>query len=434
MAQPARPDSDYRRIAIIGLAVIALTFGVFGLWAAFAPLGSAVIGPGSIAVESNRKTLQHLEGGIVRRILVREGQQVRAGQVLFELDPLQATASLDITRTQYFTLLARADRLTSERDRLPAVRFSPEVLSQQADPVVRQAMLDEMRQFQERRSTLEGQISILRTRAAQYREQIGGIDRQKAGMEEQVRLLNDELTGLNELYQKNLVPRPRLLALERERASIQSQIGRAIGERAQAEKAIGEANLQVEQIRKQFDEEIAKELADIKVQTTELREKLTVAQDVARRIRITSPVSGTAQNLRVFTEGAVIRPAEPLVDVVPAQGGFEIHAQFSPNDVDSLHPGMVAELRFPSFHSRQIPVVEGRIATVSRDRLVDEATKTPYFLVTVTLKDEDLPRELKGKLVAGMPAEVVVPTGTRTTLQYLFNPLTNALRKAMREE
>lgn len=434
MATPAPPNSDYRRLALIGLAIIGVTFGVFGLWAAFAPLSSAVIGHGFIAVETNRKTIQHLEGGIVRKINVREGQAVKAGEVLFELDPVQPTASLEITRTQLFTLLARADRLASERDRRPTVQFSPEVLAQQADPLVRQAMMDEMRQFQERRAALEGQISILQTRAAQYREQIGGIDRQQAGMETQVKLLNEELTGLNELYEKNLVPKPRLLALERERAQIQSQIGRAIGERAQAEKAIGEANLQVQQIRKQFDQELAKELADIQAQTAELREKYTVAQDVARRIKITSPVSGTAQNLKVFTEGAVIRSAEPLVDVVPAKGGFEIHAQFSPNDVDSLHPGMVAELRFPSFHSRKIPVIEGEIATVSRDRLYDEATKTAYFLVTVHLQDGDLPKELDGKLVAGMPAEVVVPTGARTTLQYLFNPLTNSLRKAMREE
>lgn len=419
---------------MIGLVVIAVTFGVFGLWAAFAPLGSAVIGQGFIAIETNRKTIQHLEGGIVRKILIREGQKVKAGDVLFELDPLQPTASLEITRTQLFTLLARADRLVSERDGLASIRFSPEVLAEQDNPLVKQAMFDETRQFQERRATLAGQVSILRTRAAQFREQIGGIDRQQAGMEEQVRLLEDELEGLRQLYEKNLVPRPRLLALERERAQIQSQIGRAIGERAQAEKAIGEANLQVEQIQQQFHQDIAKELADIQAQTAELREKFAVAQDVARRVKITSPVSGAVQNLRVFTEGAVIRSAEPLVDVVPAQGGFEIHAQFSPNDVDSLHPGMLAELRFPSFHTRNIPMIEGRISTVSRDRLYDEATRTPYFLATVHLTEANLPKELEGKLVAGMPAEVVVPTGARTALQYLFNPLTNSLRKAMREE
>ncbi len=434
MNKPNLPSSDYRRIALIGVGIIVFTFGILGLWAAFAPLSSAVIGSGTISSENNRKTLQHLEGGILRRIAVSEGDQVQAGQVLFELDPVQPSASLEITRSQLYTLLARADRLKSERDRLASVRFSPEVLAEQSDPLVRQTIQDEQRQFQERRTSIQGQVDILRSRAAQYREQIGGIDRQQAAMETQVRLLNDELSGLEELYDKNLVPRPRLLALERERAQIQSQIGRAIGERAQALQAIGEAELQAQQILKQFDEANARELADIQVQIAEVREKFTVAEDVASRVRVTSPVAGTAQNLRVHTEGAVIRPAEPLVDIVPAQGGFEIRAQFSPNDVDNLHPGMVAEIRFPSFHSLKLPMIEGRVSTVSRDRLVDEATNTPYFLVTIQLQEEELPQELRGKLVAGMPAEVVVPTGARSALEYLFNPLTNALRKSMREE
>jgi HlyD family type I secretion membrane fusion protein len=428
------PSSDFRRIARIGLIVVVLTFGVLGLWAAFAPLGAAVIGPGTIAIETNRKTIQHLEGGIVRKIHVREGDRVKAGQLLVELDPLQPTAGVEITRTQLFTLLARSDRLASERDGLASVRFSPEVLAQSADPIVRQAMNDEMRQFQERRATISGQVAILRSRAAQYREQISGIDRQKKAMLGQDRILEEELSGLRELYEKQLVPKPRLLALEREQQQISGQVGRLEADRAQAEKAIGESQLQAEQLQKEFQQSIAKELADIQAQTTELKEKYTVAQDVARRVNITSPVTGSVQGLRVFTEGAVIRGAEPIMDIVPAQGGFEIHAQFSPTDVDSLHPGMRTELRFPSFHQRNIPIVEGRIATVSQDRLVDEASKTAYFLVTIHLNEKDLPPALRGKLVAGMPAEVIVPTGSRTALEYIFNPLTNALRKAGREE
>lgn len=429
-----RPSSDYRRIAMIGLALILFTFGILGGWAAFAPLGSAVIGHGVIAVESNRQTIQHLEGGIVRKILVREGDPVRAGQVLFELDPVQPSANVEITRNQLFTLLARADRLSAERDHLGAVRFSPEVLAKQNDPIVAKAIEDELRQFQERRASVAGQVAILESRAGQYREQIGGIDAQLAGMRDQVKLLDDELQGLTELYQKDLVPKPRLLAVQRERANVQSSIGRLIGEKAQAQKAVGEATLQARQTRQQFDQEAVKELADIQAQTADLREKYTVAEDVAKRISVTSPVTGTAQNLHVFTEGAVVRSAEPLVDIVPSHGDFVIHAQFSPNDVDSLHPGMKAELRFPAFHSRNIPVIDGAVASVSHDRLVDEGTHQPYFLVIIRLHDKNLPQEMRGKLVAGMPAEVVVPTGERTALEYIFNPLTSALRKTGREE
>jgi HlyD family type I secretion membrane fusion protein len=172
----------------------------------------------------------------------------------------------------------------------------------------------------------------------------------------------------------------------------------------------------------------------VQAQLADMRSKYTVAQDIAKRISVPSPVDGTAQNLRVFTEGAVVRTAEPLVDIVPEHGDFVINAQFSPNDVDSVRQGAKAELRFSSFHSRTIPVIQGRVASVSTDRLVDEATHAPYFLAIVRIRDGDLPPEVRGKLVAGMPAEVVVPTGDRTLLQYLFNPLTNALRKTMREK
>jgi HlyD family type I secretion membrane fusion protein len=171
----------------------------------------------------------------------------------------------------------------------------------------------------------------------------------------------------------------------------------------------------------------------VQAQTTDLRQKYTVAQDIAHRINLISPVDGTAQNLRIFTEGAVVRTAEPLVDIVPSKGDLVINAQFSPNDVDTIRAGARAELRFPSFHSRTVPVIQGRVSSISHDRLVDEATHTPYFLVIVRIQEADLPLEVRGKLTPGLPAEVVLPTGDRTLLEYLFNPLTNALRKTMRE-
>lgn len=434
MADIARPSDNYKRLSAIGIGVIVITFGVLGTWAACAPLGSAVIGHGMVAVESNRQTIQHLEGGMIRKILVHEGDAVRAGQVLFELDPVQPTATLGIIRNQLFTLLARTDRLNAERNHAGSVQFSPEVLAQLGDPIVGQAVQDERRQFQERQGTIRGQVEILNSRVSQYREQIRGIDQQRASMEEQVSYLNEELVGLNELYKKNLVPKPRVLALERERAQIRGQIGRALSEKASAEKAIGETTLQARQVQQQFDQDVAKELAEIQAQTTDLREKFTVAQDVAKRIKVTSPVSGTAQNVRFFTVGAVVRPAEPMVEIAPDQGQMTIHAQFSPNDIDSVHAGMRAELRFPSFHSRKIPVIEGHVDTVSQDRLIDEVSHAPYFLAIVKITDTDMPPELRGRLKAGLPAEVVVPTGDRTALEYMFNPLTNALRKTMREK
>ena len=434
MADIKRPTDNYKAVATIGIGLIVLTFGVMGTWAAFAPLGSAVIGHGTVAATESRQTVQHLEGGIIQKIYVHEGEHVKAGQVLFELDSVQSNASLGIVKNQLYTLLARSDRLNAERNHLSNVRFSLDVLSQSSDPIVRQAITDEQSQFRERQGTVLGQVDILNARIGQYHEQIQGINLQRASMEDQVVFLNDELSGLNELYAKNLVPKSRLLALEREKSQIQGQIGRLLSDKASAEKAIGETTLQARQIRQQFDQEVARDLGEVQPQTIDLKEKLAVAQDVSKRSEVRAPLSGTVQGLRFQTEGAVVRPAETLVEIAPDQGGMMIHAQFSPNDVDSIHTGMKAELRFSTFHSRTTPVIQGTISSISQDRFVDEATHTPYFLAIVNIKDTDMPSNLKARLKAGMPAEVVVPTGERTALEYMFNPLTNALHKSMREK
>lgn len=434
-APPPSPDKlDHRRVARIGYALILGTFGLLGLWAAFAPLDSAVIAPGLVSVESSRKTVQHLEGGIVSAIHVTEGQRVRSGQLLYELDPTQARASYDIMRTQAVRLQAQEARLLAERDNRPAPIFPAVLVRQNADPLVGSTLADEGRIFSERRSALEGQISILTARLDQYNSEITGIDREIASLREQAAFLEDEISGLSELYERDLVPKPRLLALQRERAGVQGRIGRLIADRAKAQKAIGEARLQMSQIKRQFYEEASRELADVRTKLGEIQERFVVAQDTVRRIRILAPVSGAIQNVRVSTVGAVIRPGEPIVDIAPDREELVIHAHFSPNDVDNVRPGMKTEVRFPSFHSRNLPLINGTILSVSGDRLVDDATKQPYFLGVIHVGEQELPQALHGKLQAGLPAEVIVPTGERTVLEYIFQPLSNALRLSGREE
>ena len=229
------------------------------------------------------------------------------------------------------------------------------------------------------------------------------------------------------------MPKPRLLAVQRERSQLQGQIGRSLADKARAEKSISETELQERQLQQQFYQDVSKELADIETQSADLRQRFTVAQDQYQRVDVPAPMSGTAQNLRVFTEGAVVRPGDPLVDIAPDHGRLIIQARLSPNDVDGVHAGQTTEIRFPSFHSRTMPVISGRIRSMSQDRLVDEATHAPYYLSVIDIDETKLPVELQGKLRAGMPAEVVIPTGARTALQYMLNPMTNALRKSMRE-
>jgi len=434
MADIARPHHDIRRSAAIGLAIIAGTFGVIGIWSAVTPLNSAVIGHGVVAVESNRQTVQHFEGGIISKILVHEGDKVTAGQVLFQLDPVQTNATLDIAKNQLYNLLAKSDRLAAERDNRPSIRFSEELVRAKSDPVVNLAILDETRQFNERRRTLESQTAILNTRIEEFKTEIQGVDQQRASLKDQISFIDEELSGLTTLYKSDLVPKPRLLALQGDHARLQGQMGELVAEKAKAEKSIGETQLQIRQLRQQFDQDVSKDAADVQTQIGDIRQRFIVAQDAVKRINITAPMSGMAQNLRVFTEGAVIRPGDPLVDIAPDQGNMVIQARFSPNDVDSVHAGQDAELRFSTFHSRTIPVIEGKIKTVSQDRLSDEATHTPYYLAIVNIQDRNLPPEIKGKLVAGLPAEVIVQTGARTALQYIWQPLTNALHQTMREQ
>lgn len=429
-----RPTDNYKTVARIGYAIIAFTFvGMLG-WAAIAPLDSAVIANGAISAEGNRKTVQHLEGGMLRKILVREGQQVKAGQLLFELDATQANAAAGITKNQYVALKAMEARLTAERDQRPSITFPADLLAQRSDPMVARAIADEQAQFTERRQTLSGQIDLMNAQRSQFQSEIDGIERQTQGLKDQLGFIEDELNDLRKIYDKGLVPRPRLLAMEREQASLSGSIGRLTADRAKAVQGMGETQLKIRQIKQQFFEEVSQNITETRVKLAEVTEKEVVASDAQKRINIVSPVNGTAQNLRFFTEGAVIRPGEPMVDIAPSDEAFVIQAHFQPTDVDNVHAGMVTEVRLPAFHSRKIPILNGKIVSISRDRLSDPEGKTVYFLGIVQVDIKQLPKEFRSKITAGMPAQVIVPTGERTVLQYLFSPLKDTLRTTMREE
>lgn len=429
-----RPTDNFRSVAKIGYIVIGLCLLVPLIWAALAQLDSAVVAPGIITSSGNRKTVQHLEGGIVRKILVREGEQVKAGQLLFELDPTQTDAMAGITRNQYVALQATEARLVAERDQRASIAFPAELLRQRADPMVARALADEQAQFMERRQTIQGQVDLMNGQRDQFQSEIEGIDRQTQGLKDQLGYINDELGDLRKIYEKGLVPRPRLLALEREQASLSGSIGRLTADRAKAVQGLSDTQLKIRQIKQEFYTEVSQAIAETRLKLNEVTEKELVASDAQKRVKVLAPVSGTAQSLRVYTEGAVIRPAEPLIDIAPDTKDYIIQAHFSPTDVDNIHPGMVTEVRLPAFHSRKIPILNGKIESISRDRLTDAEGKTSYFLAIVRVDINQLPPEFRSRVTAGMPAEVIVSTGERTVLQYLFSPLRDTLRKTMREE
>jgi HlyD family type I secretion membrane fusion protein len=307
------------------------------------------------------------------------------------------------------------------------------VLAQASNPVVATAMADETRQFVERRGTIDSQVAVLQTRISEYRTEIEGIQEQYQGMQRQVALLDDEIGGLNTLFDKGLVPKPRIQELQRARAQLQGQIGGSIADKARTEKSIGETQLQITQVRQQFAEEVSRDLAEVTTQVGDIRQRFAVAQDQARRVNITAPMDGVMQNVHVFTVGGVVRPGEPLAEIAPDHGKMIIEARFSPTDVDSVHAGQTVQVRFASFHSRTTPVIEGVIRSVSQDRLTDDATHTAYYMAVIDVNENALPPEIKGRLRAGLPAQVVATTGSRTALQYTFSPLTTALTGTMRE-
>jgi HlyD family secretion protein len=429
------PLADWRRPARLGYVLIGIALGGFGAWAATATLAGGIIAPGVVAVQSNRKTVQHLEGGIVSKVLVREGDEVAEGQVLFRLEPVQPNSNEQMLRQQLGQARILEARLLAERDQLPDVVVPKDLAGQKDDLVVTHAIQDQLTQFRDRKQALSAQIDVFQAKIQQIREGIRGMAIDRQSTESQLGYIKQELAAVGELRDKALVPLPRLLGLERERTRLEGSVGKLITEQAKAESTVQEARLQIQQLRNKFQDEIGVALVEVRRKVAEIQEKLAVAQDVLRRVDIRAPSAGTVQNLKVFTIGQVIRPAEALLDIVPANDQLMVEAHFSPNDIDGVYAGQAAEIRFPAFHDRTIPVIEGTLASISRDRLIDEANnKEPYFLGQVAVNRTDIPGALNERLRAGMPAELIVSTGERTMLSYLVSPLTESLRKSFTEK
>jgi HlyD family type I secretion membrane fusion protein len=432
--RPPVSSSDYKSVALAGYLVIAFGFGGMLTYGAFAHLDSAVSAHASVAVESRRQVLQHLEGGIVREILVREGDRVAQGQVLLRLDDTQARANLDLFQNQLNSSLALEARLLAERDRKSEIDFPKEISVYEARTPLAKAIEDQQVQFSQRRASFDSQVSILRSRETALQEEIEGLKREGQSAEQQLYFIDDELKGVRELTDKGLVPKTRRNALEREKARLDGVVGRNDIEAAKARNSINEIQLQINQLEQRMQEEVANSLQDVRPKIADLREKVRVAQDSMRRLDMTAPRAGLVQNVRVSTVGQVLRPGDAVLEIVPQNDQLVIEAQIQPVDADSVHPGMMAEVRFPSFHSRTTPMILGKVRTVSSDRLIDDMTRQPYFLAQISTEDTDLPPDLTSRLRAGMPAEVVFPTGERSILEYLLSPLKDAFRNTFREK
>ncbi|WP_295406217.1 HlyD family type I secretion periplasmic adaptor subunit [uncultured Thiocystis sp.] len=427
------PTSD-RPERIAGLLLLLVAFGGFGLWAAFAPIDGAAVASGVVAVESARKTIQHLDGGTVSEILVREGDRVAAGDIIIRLDDTQASAQLEITRGQYLSLRAQESRLVAERDDLPEIVFSEDLLTARDDPRIHEAIIGEKRVFDARRGALIGEQQVLQQRREQLEQQIQGLEALAASKLKRLNLYQEEITGLDKLFAKGLGDKSRLLEWERLAAEVDGERGQHQSDIASARVQIGETEIQSAQLKRKFTSEVVTELRDIETKLADLRERMRALQQTLERTVIRAPVAGAVVGSSIHTIGGVIRPGDQLLDIVPENESFIIEAQVQPMDIDRVSPGLEADLHMSAFNTRTTPVIPGTVLTVSADRLIDKATNRPYYLARIRVNPEGMEQLKARPLQAGMPVEAMIKTGERTFFDYLIRPFTDRLARAFREE
>ena len=424
-----------QRYMIVGIAIVGfVTFGIGG-WAATSELTGAVIGQGVLVVDSSVKKVQHPTGGVVGELRVREGDRVKAGDILVRLDETQTLANATIITKSFDELLARQARLEAERDNADQIVF-PKLLLERArdtDSEAARAIAAERSLFDLRRQARGGQKAQLKERSAQLQEEIKGYIGQAEAKQKEVDFIHQELEGVRTLWQKNLVPMNRLTALERDTARLEGERSQLSGMIAQAKGKIAEIGLQVIQVDQDLRTEVGKDLIEARSKISETAERKTAAVDQLNRIDIRAPQSGRVHQLTVHTVGGVISPGEQIMLIVPDADALAVEVKIAPRDVDQVYVGQTASMRFAAFDQKTTPGIEGEVSMVSADLTQDQRTGTSYYTVRVLLKPEELARLGNAKLVAGMPVDVFIKTPGRTALSYLIKPLRDQAERAFKE-
>jgi len=417
-----------------GIATVFLFFGVFGAWAALAPLSSAALAPGVVKVDTNRKTVQHLEGGIVREIHVREGDRVEAGQVLITLDETQARASIDLLQGRRDAALAMQARLVAQRDEKDSISFPEAILEKRGHPKIDEILSGQESIFRTQRKSLAEQTEILKRRIEQLSEERRGLEGQIGSEKDQLALVEEEIDGLEALVEKGFARKPRLLALKRRRAEIEEELGQRRSAIAQTRQEILASELKIEELRTRFMDESLRQLREVQQEVFDLNERVAATRDILERTHIVAPQAGTVVGMQVHTLGGIVAPGAAVLDIVPSQEKLVVEAQVDPRDIDSVKKGLPASVRFGAFNLRNTPPVDGYVDFVSADRFSDQQTGAAYFQARIILPEESL-KALEGReLVSGMQADVMIVTGERTALDYLLAPLLRSLERSMREE
>lgn len=430
------PAPDIR----MGLLIAAVFSIAFLGWAAFARLDAAAFAVGHTTVAGQRQTVQHRDGGIVGALFVREGQVVKRGDVLIRLAAPAVIAQERVLASQAIWLIAQRARLRAEQAGQGTIDVPPEFasLSPEDHADADAAMRAQQHQLLARSALLTTQEGVARSEGNQAGEQVVGYRQQVAAINEQERLLTDELESLREVAEKGFVSKTRIRALERARADLVGQRGRLQAARASSSSMVGESRLKALEARQNLQEKIASDLRDTQTLIGDALPKWSAAQDELARTEIRAPTSGTVVGLSVYTVGGVIAAGQKLMDIVPKDSALVVEARFSPNDVDDLVVGQEAETRFAGLADRSLPIIHGRLNRMSADNFVDDKTGVAYFVGEVVIPPDQLDilkrhREAGFVLKPGMPVEVLIPLRRRTALQYLFDPLMDAAWRSFRE-
>src|SRR6476646_4759683 len=424
-------DSIHRHLLTGGLIVLLLAFGVGG-WAATTPIAGALIAQGSIVVDSNVKKVQHPTGGVVGKLNVQDGDRVKAGDILVQLDDTITRANLAIVTKGLDELAARKARLEAERDGAESIKFPPDLLARANEGAA--AVANERKLFELRRSARLGQKAQLKQRITQLQDEIQGLTAQQDAKAREIALIGKELEGVRELWKNNLVQITRLTALERDGARLEGERGQLVASVAQAKGKITETELQVIQIDQDLSSEVAKDMREVDAKFGEFVERKVAAEDQLKRIDIRAPQDGVVLESKVHTVGGVIPAGDAIMLIVPESDNLMVEAKVNPHDIDKVQVGQTAVLRFSAFNLRTTPEINGTVTRVSADTTMDQRTGQTYYNTRIAMTKGEIARLGEVKLIPGMPVEAFVQTGERSVMSYLMKPLQDQFMRAFREK
>ena len=427
------PTSTSRSI-MFGFVLIGLTVGGFGIWASTVPLASAIVANGQVVVASKRKTIQHPTGGAVRSIKVADGQHVNEGDVLIELEDADALERYTRGRDSYYLALATEARMQAEIAELPEPQYSEELIkASKQDPAIKNLVEGQRQLYTARQTEMHGQLSMIEQQHEQLKNELHALEADRRAARQQMDMSQKELDVVDELYKKGYTTRTRVFSLNRDISQLSGNSERTSAMIARARASLMESELKLMQAKNQIKAQVSSDLREVQAKIPNLREQYRAAQESYEHMTIRAPAAGTVLAPHLMTVGAVVRPGETILEIVPHDDHLMVEVQIHPSDVDSVKVGLPTEVRLTGLSQRKYPAINGRVVYVSADSLQDPRTNATYFVAHVDISPSEIHRLAPEIVQPGMPSTVMIQTGERTALAYLTQPLRDSINKAWRE-